>query len=111
MGRVCNLVYKGFVKKNVDIFFFLNFDDIFSFVKNDQFFIWLIFIFQMLGFDYFFFVFGKSLFGLVLVEFCFCVGVNLVELNDGFNLFSKISFYLEENLCCCFVDMLVLCCY
>lgn len=35
MGRVCNLVYKGFVKKNVDIFFFLNFDEIFSFVEND----------------------------------------------------------------------------
>ena len=36
MGRVCNLVHKGFAKKNADALFFSNSDEISSFAKNDQ---------------------------------------------------------------------------
>ena len=35
MGRVCNLVHKGFAKKNADTLFFSNSDEISSFAKND----------------------------------------------------------------------------
>ena len=38
MGRVCNLVHKGFAKKNADTLYFSNSDEISSFAKNDQFF-------------------------------------------------------------------------
>ena len=38
MGRVCNLVHKGFAKKNADTLLFSNSNEISNFAKNDQFF-------------------------------------------------------------------------